>query len=142
MKTFKIFFIFFVLFINMNCSQEVPKNSKEESEISNMLKSFYTAYITENAQDREDFKRIEILKTKYCTKSLLNSIRTKDFDADPFINGQDYNEEWVKTLTVNKVVSKNNQFEVCFIVTYDNSLHCVKVTVKKEGEMWKIDGLH
>jgi len=78
-----------------------------------MLKDFYTAYVTEVSKMPEDLKKIDLIKTRFCTASLLSELRKKELDYDPFLNAQDSDMGLLKTLKIEE--SKRIGF---YIVTY------------------------
>ncbi|NML40682.1 DUF3828 domain-containing protein [Chitinophaga sp. G-6-1-13] len=104
-----------------------------------MLKQFYTVYITEGAKMTEDFKKLDLLKKKYCTTKLLYKIKHTELDADPFLNAQDVDGSWVKTLSVNKDPRKEKGYIVSFRGVESNTKITVRLQVTKEKENYKID---
>ncbi len=120
---------------------KVREKSSDQIQIEQMLKSFYTEYIKVNAAEKLDLVKGDSLKRKYCTKQFLDRIKQDtELDYDPLVNAQDYSNDWLNTMTIEKIDGKHNNYKVCFIYNYDNSLHCVIVNVVKQSGVWKIDG--
>jgi|SRR5690554_4647558 len=115
---------------------------KSQSEKALLLKKFYSSYIIENSQVPEDWDKINNLKKQYCTTNFLAKIEKTELEADPFLDVQDYNEDWINTLEIKEVGNKENPvFSVCFKLDFDESNHCVKVNMKQENGNWKIDNV-
>lgn len=142
MKTKTLAFLFTIgvmLFSTFNCQSNPPSSTDEQ--IISMLKEFYTAYITENAKMPADFTKINLIKKKYCTANLLSKIEKEELDYDPFLNAQDSNTEWLKTLTIKKDTKENNLFQVSYKDTYSGTQVIIKLIVIKEMESYKINAI-
>ena len=98
------------------------------------LKVFYQSYIRESS-------KIESLKAKHCTAKFLVQIADAELDADPFLNAQDVEEKWAENLEITPESAAKDQYKVCYTASFDNSKHCVKVTMVDEGGSWKIDNI-
>ena len=143
MKTRKliIFFTMGIILLGMlNCKNTPAQNEYSEEQIVNMLKNFYTGYITENSKIPENKEKLDSIKNEYCTTKLLNYIQ-KQFlerviDYDPFLNAQMIDTRMLETLTIKKDSVKNNLYYVSY--TY-GGLNTIKLTVVKEKDCYKID---
>lgn len=104
-----------------------PNSTQSDTSIViERLYEFYTKYITENSKHTTNYKNIELLKSEYCTNSLLQQINSQLFDFDPFINGQDCDIKWLKTLTIITDQSVDN----AFIISYFNINERIIIKVK------------
>ncbi|MBC9934150.1 DUF3828 domain-containing protein [Chitinophaga qingshengii] len=106
-----------------------------------MLKQFYTSYITEEAKNDVDEKKINLLKKKYCTTALLNKLKHMELDADPFVHAQDYDATWINTLSVRKDAKLADVYHVSYLDAYAKEKNTIKVQVVKEGNSYKIAAL-
>lgn len=88
-----------------------------------------------------DFEKINSIKKKYCTANLLRKIEKDELDYDPFLNAQDSNIEWIKTLSVKKDTKENNLYYVSYKDTYNGTQIVIKLIVLKEKESYKIDAI-
>ena len=128
-----------MLFSTFSCQSNQPSSTDEQ--IISMLKDFYTGYITENAKMPTDFAKINLMKKKYCTANLLSKIEKEELDYDSFLNAQDSNTEWLKTLAVKKDTKENNLYQVSYKDTYNGTQVVIKLIVIKEKESYKIDAI-
>lgn len=124
------------------------QSQNDDKEIKEMLKEFYTAYITEvsgNASFKLMAERLDSLKKKYCTEILLEKIPSlvEQSNADPIIKAQDSNIAYLKTLTIETNFKNKNQYQ--YIVSYFDSSNpsiektIIHLSVIKEKGNYKID---
>ena len=109
-------------------------------DISRQIKDFYSYYIIENTKlkPKEEFNK-DTLKT-YCTASFIDrTFNDPNTDEDPLLMVQDYNLHMKKTLSVTKINSEYNKYNVCYVESYDNTTHCIRVTIQIINGKWKID---
>lgn len=132
--------LFTVIMILFNSCGQAQDNSSDGKIIS-MLKEFYTSYITENSKMPPNMKNIDSMKRKYCTNSLLYKIKKQELDYDPFLNAQDSNTEWLKTLSITKDSNKTNLYIVSYIDSYSNNKISVKLIIVKEKDSFKINSI-
>lgn len=107
-----------------------------------MLREFYTLYITENDKMKRDDLRIATIKEKYVTPKLIAKIDSAmlyyNLDYDPFVNAQDYDTAWIKTLEIAPVLERTNTFDICY--TYNrNSKSCTTVVLVESEGKYMID---
>lgn len=107
-----------------------------------MLREFYTLYITENDKMKRDDLRIATIKEKYVTPKLIAKIDSAmlyyNLDYDPFVNAQDYDTAWIKTLEIAPVPERTNTFDICY--TYNrNSKSCTTVVLVESEGKYMID---
>lgn len=127
-----------------NCKSVQSPDKSSDDQILAMLKSFYTSYITEVAESGND-KTLETVKSKYCSDNLLRKIKTQieneELDYDPFINAQDSDKAWLKTLSITKDPHKLNIFVVSYTDNYTGKPVTVKLSVIKFKGLYKIDAI-
>lgn len=119
-------------------------SSSQQAQLSGMkmLREFYTLYITENDKMKRDDLRIATIKEKYVTQKLIAKIDSAmlyyNLDYDPFVNAQDYDTAWIKTLEIAPVPERTNTFDICY--TYNrNSKSCTTVVLVESEGKYMID---
>jgi Protein of unknown function (DUF3828) len=112
-----------------------------DTQAMDSLKTFYQSYIRETSKVPEDHAKVEALKAKHCTAKYLGELAEAELEADPFLNVQDVEETWADNLEITADAAAKDQFSVCFTASYDNSKHCVKVSMVDESGTWKIDNV-
>lgn len=145
MKT-KIIVLFFaaIMMLFYSCCNFAQNNLSEDQQIRNMLKEFYTSYMTQISEGR-DLKTARANPRKYSTKRLLKAIDSdKELDCDPWLSAQDADVENLKTLSIKKNIGIPNGY----IITYKSSskydseeAFIIKLTVVKEKDGYKIDSV-
>lgn len=106
-----------------------------------MLKTFYVIYISENAKESINKKRINIIKKKYVTEKLLNKIEKEELDYDPIINAQDCDVQWSKTLEITNDCKKSQIYIVSYIDVYSKRKNTIKLFIIKEFGYFKISNI-
>lgn len=110
---------------------------------STRLKDFYSAYIAEKGKAAEDTGRVRGLFQEYCTDSFARHLDRVyahgELEADPIIDAPDVDQSWIKTLTVQK--NGGDDYQVCYVDTYDNQKHCLDVHLVNENGKWKINNV-
>jgi hypothetical protein len=116
------------------------QNNLPDTQAVKMLGDFYTSYMTEfdNLSSGHKHRTDAILK-KYCTASLINKIPklADKLDSDPFLNAQDSDSSWVKSLVINKDLKTPG----VYIVSYhdgNNTNSIIHLLVIKQMESYKI----
>jgi len=127
-----------VLFSTLNCQSK--QSGSTDKQVIIMLKDFYTSYITENAKMPPDFSKINSIKNKYCTSTFLHKLETDKLDYDPFLNAQDCDTEWLKTLLI-KMDTEKNLYQVSYKDISSGTQVVIKLIVKKENKVYKIDAI-
>ena len=131
-------FVSFLLFFGTYCQGQ---NKSSNDSAATMLKQFYTSYITASEQSLDE-KKLDLIKKQYCTKRILNRIaKDEELDADPFVQAQDTNIDWLRTLVINKDAQKSNVYNVSYEDTYTKKRIVIKLLVVKEGQKYKIDNI-
>ncbi|HEY1163728.1 MAG TPA: DUF3828 domain-containing protein [Chitinophaga sp.] len=120
-----------------------PAHATAPSDASmEMLKQFYTAYIAEFLKDEPSEKKLHSIRKQYCTAGLLNKIKGAELDYDPFLNAQDADEDWLKTLSVTKDPQRKKDAYIISLVDKDTQTKTtIRLLVVKEKERYKIDAI-
>jgi len=128
-----------------NYSYTQPQSGPSDRQALAMLKEFYTAYITELSKWPLNTKKLNEIKKKYCTVSLLNKINAQlesgKLDSDPLLQAQDVDISWLKTLSFNRTVKRLNTYTVSYLDTASNEKVIMYLTVIKQGEFFKISSV-
>lgn len=103
-----------------------------------MLQHFYKTYIT--AINNSDDKLISATQHKYVTAKVLKQLDAPDLDYDPFINAQDVDMDWLRTLNIVKDSKDPQLYIVSFVDNYEKKRHYVKVLVVRQKDQYKING--
>lgn len=121
----------------------MPAHAAAPSDASmEMLKEFYTEYIKEMLKTSSSEKKLHSIRKQYCTIGLLNKIKSAELDYDPFLNAQDVDEDWLKTLSVSKDPQRKKDGYIISLVDNDTKTKTtVKLIVIKEKERYKIDAI-
>ena len=135
-RKFTLNAFFLVIIALMTACSDGPNAQALES-----LKTFYKGYIAETSKLPENRAAVESLKAQHCTARYLKQLAAEDLEADPFLNAQDVEESWASNLEVTPDDVVQNQFAVCYTASFDNSKHCVEVTMVEDGGSWKIDNI-
>ncbi|HXG93122.1 MAG TPA: DUF3828 domain-containing protein [Blastocatellia bacterium] len=109
-----------------------------------VVREFYQWYIQTLNKNEEPFKK-KTFVSKYATARLiawLTKVTTGDdpLDYDYFLNAQDWGENWDKDINISSVVMQPNIAKL--VVSFGNPSdpdHKLRVTLKKESGVWKID---
>ena len=125
---------------NQEHNKQTEKANSQLEEVQRLSK-FYKEYITENLSVTENTDKIENLLNKYCTNSFREKLSSLQLDADPIVDAQDYEEEWINNMSIIKLENASHEYQVCFLLSFDNSQHCIFLTLKKEDDLWKINNI-
>lgn len=149
--------LFMISFLN-SCKKEELKTKvalKTENTISleanqqieKMLVTFYSSYLKEfsNENLHESERKLDSIKVKYCTKSLLDSISNEfennGLDYDPFIKAQDVSSAMMESLIVKKISDSENKFKVQYFEKDSGNQTNIFVSVVNENGSFKISSL-
>lgn len=143
-----------VFVITNSCGQ--LKNNPTDKQAEQMLKDFYTKYITVFATEppgHEGQKKLESLQRQYCTKALVKKIPEliEQTDSDPYLKAQDSDINLLKTLTITKDLQNENEYIVSYsfdrLVNVDpykkeKETVVIHLTVVNEDGSYKIDSIN
>lgn len=106
----------FVLLFTLSCKQQSTDKEPDSSAIENkniiFLKKIYEEYISACCKLSEDYSVLENVKRKYLSEDLYNKLDTTGLDYDPFLDAQDCDENWIKTLEINTVQNKTGIYQI------------------------------
>lgn len=112
--------LFVLLFAIQSCGQNsntvqitFSKNNEEDSG-TKFLKSFYEEYISACCELPQDENILENIKKKYLSNNLYNQLNIAELDYDPFLDAQDCDIEWIKTLEVKPIQDKDNVYQIFY----------------------------
>ena len=127
-------FVSILIFFSSFCRAQ-NKSSNDSAAI--MLKQFYTSYISADEESQ-----LTLIKKQYCTKKILNRIaKDEELDADPFLQAQDTDIDWLRTLVINKDAQKPNVYTVSYMSNYSKKRIINRLLVVKVGQAYKIDDI-
>ncbi|KDN55235.1 DUF3828 domain-containing protein [Flavobacterium seoulense] len=118
-----------------------------DKQVEKMVTTFYKSYLEEfsNQDLKESERKLDSIKEKYCTKTLLDSISNEfennELDYDPFIKGQDVSKDVINSLSVSKVEGSENKFKVNYLDKFSDDKVVILVTVIDENGSFKISYL-
>lgn len=108
-----------------------------------MLTKFYKAYIPAFASS-DEVNQTQKLQKQYTTAKLNAWINKQteavELDYDPFLNAQDCDIYWLKTLKIEKDAKTPNLYIVSYVDKYNPKRNYVKLFVTKERNQYKISG--
>lgn len=131
--------VYFSYSINNFAVDTIQPNIVQQDTIVTTLLLFYTSYITENIEMND--QKVSELKKKYITSQFLDKLQKLNLDYDPFVNAQDYDEDWLKTLKVIRNKEINGVYEVYRFDNYNKRYVCIKLRIIKENGQYKIDSI-
>ena len=111
-----------------------------------VLREFYKWYIHSLSRQIDPLKAGEATLRKYVTLRLIRVIERNEklpegegFDADYFLQTQEDSSVTDKNISISNVAIKGATATA--IVTFDDGYPKVKVSLKQEGGVWKIDNV-
>ena|SRR5256885_3178556 len=112
------------------------------------VRNFYEWYLHALNQNEEPLEKHQAELSKFVTQRLMKSLtralkRPRGIDADFFIDAQDWDETWEKNISVSKARLQGARATI--IVTLKSKSfgnHKLRVGLRKEGGMWKIDSVN
>lgn len=103
-----------------------------------VIKGFYEWYIRSISQNIDPFKRNRGTLRKYVTLKLIREVEKTELEADYFLQTQDWDDAWEKSVSVSKLQVKGPTATA--IVTFNAEEYPrVMVRLRQEGSIWKID---
>lgn len=113
------------------------------------VQRFYKWYLHALNQKQDPLEKHQAELSKFVTQRLMKSLRRAikrpdGIDADFFIDAQDWDEAWEKNISVTKAAIQGEQATVGITLKggpgFDNKR--LKVGLRKEGGVWKIDSIN
>ncbi len=139
----KIIFSLFLSLIGISAINVYKQQYNiKDQDITKMIKTFYTEYIMACVKN-SNMDTMNAIREKYCTKAFFNKIiKEKETDFDLFLNAQDCDVEWLKTLNVMKSSENEDKYMVSYINNYDESLIKIDLTVIFEDKSFRISNVN
>lgn len=135
------------------CTDIAHSQNKAEREQVNMITKFYTALNTvcsDNQKNQHVVKSAcDSVITKYCTQGIRQeAMQWLDAKGESVSNYWKMDKESLKTMKIVKDTIDSNMYLVSYYTNMSNSKSNsdkqkvnLKITVKKEGKNYKIDGV-
>jgi len=148
MMNFKLllFLLAFVSHIEdfSQCKICVDQDEFSQSQISKMLTDFYSKLAALCSDPNElNLEEIYLLKKEYCTSNYFKEIEELNdpdiLDYEPLVNGQDFGNEYIKNLSIEKDKVKSNIYYVSFSKPNDKQKTIIKLRIAKINRLYKID---
>ena len=125
----------------------LPLSAQTSATPEKTLKDFYRWYIHElNASREPRAERSKINPVVSIRLSRWLSSKTgREWDADYFIDAQDFDAKWENGITVLRAAIKGNKADVKVVLSSPDSLssgfspHTLRIKMIKESGVWKID---
>lgn len=130
-----------VFFSVFSCKNTSAQEKFSEEKVKEMLKNFYTSYITVNSIAAR--KKSDSVVRKYCTPKLVDYIdklysKPSDGDSyDIFLKSQMVDMPMLENLAIRKDLKKNDLYYVS--ITYGKGQWTIKLSIVKESGDYKID---
>lgn len=126
--------IFLVIILFLTSCVESRQEDKEKI----ILYEFFSAYISEKSKPNTNPEVIDSLKKNYCKDEYILFLDTAHFEADPFLDVQDYDKKWLESLTVYIEDPKLNVYKICFHISFNNEQKCVNVKLTNDGKISEV----
>ena len=141
MNTRALITVSIILLSTLGCKNSSAQEKFSEEKVKEMLKEFYTSYITLNSKIPNDAKKNDSIIDKYCTKNAFNELAGEErIEYDPFLKSQMVETRILKTMTFRKDSAKDNIYYVSY--TYNKDHVTIKLLIVKEKDGYKIDLLY
>ena len=140
-KQIIFFAIGIIFFCALGCKNISAQEKSPEEKVKEMLKTFYTNYITMNSG--VGYNKSDSIQRLYCTKKLIDYINKLyseppgKVDSDVFLKSQMVDIKMLEHLEFGKDPYKDDLYYV--YLTYGMWRWTVKLSVVKESEGYKIN---
>ena len=114
------FIMVLVLNWNLLACQKQAQNTDDKA--INMLRDFYTLFLSETCQERPDWEKVDSILKKYTTANLRKQWKelSDKMDYDLLIDGQFCLKEWIKTMKISKDETRDLTYKINFYYTLEN----------------------
>ena len=141
-------FILFLIFGNVNSVFAKAVETPEQS-----ATSFYKWYMNALNQNRDPRTRQKRKLLSFLSKRFgkwVYSIPDEEYGADVFIDAQDFDEEWARSVSSSKAVVRGNNASLTITLgVFENGRqskgigkHILRLKMVKEDGLWKIDHIN
>lgn len=101
------------------------------------LKTFYTDYISACSATPQNTADLERLKREFLSEELMEELKVAELDYDPFLNAQDCDISWVKTLQIEVIESGNKDYQVSYNDGY--GIKTIIVSLQEKNDKLRIN---
>jgi hypothetical protein len=128
---------------NKNETVVTPSNPETvKTAATKMINSFYSEYITQcSSSATDDAAGRNAIIEKYCTAELTSKVKNSDPDFDPFLNAQDCDIAWLKTLTITQDENNKDTYYICYTAAPGEEPNCIDLKVIEEKGRFKISSV-
>ncbi|MCE2733407.1 MAG: YbjP/YqhG family protein [Flammeovirgaceae bacterium] len=114
----------------------ITKQDDESTKALLFLRKFYEEYLAAfNAGSTDSVKK------KYCTVELLEKLNHSELSYDPFLNAQDFDDNFLKTINIRKLVDSKESFIVSYIDSYTKRDVQITLRLLEIQNEYKIDSV-
>lgn len=112
------------------------------------VRRFYEWYLHELNQNEEPLEKHQAELSKFVTQRLMKSLnralrRPEGIDADFFIDAQDWDKTWEKNIYASKARIQGARATTNVMLKGESfDKHRLRVGLRKEGGVWKIDSVN
>lgn len=130
---FSITFLF--VFLIFSAVQTAPAQTAPEA----VIKTFYNGYIRSTGKGVDPFGKRSTLKKHLTTRLIREQVTAHEAsqDEDYFLKSPVYNGKWENNFTVSNLLVKGAAANA--VITFPEGSPRIKVSLKKEARVWKID---
>lgn len=111
-----------------------------------VVRNFYEAYLNSLNQNEDPLTKRRTELSKLVTRRLMASLdraRKRGLDADYFLDAQDWDETWEKNITTSSLGIQGLRATINVVLKGDSfGEHKLRVDVRKEAGVWKIDSVN
>ncbi len=118
----KTLYLIIILFLAFGYVAQSQNNSSDIKKAKAMIQEFYALYFKAASAFPINREPITTILNTYCTNELVTTIENGELSYDPFINAQDIEHDWFKSLQVSK-----GEGDKVFIVSYHNGESLTKI---------------
>ena len=136
MRTISIITVVLILLSTLSCKKSSAQEKFSEENVKEMLKNFYTNYVTENSTFPINQKKRDSIEHRYCTKNVFNQFEG-NIEYDIFLKSQMVDTLILKTMTFRKDSVKDNLYYVSYVYNKDHVT--ITLLIAKETDGYKID---
>lgn len=140
--------ILIVNFLNLTSCNHLSESretlwQKAESPLD-ILNKFYTEYYKELIKMPMELDKIELIREKYCSPSLIEHLEKLELDYDPFFKAQDIEDEFLETMEIKKdeSIKDKDVYVLCYLSNYKNRKICINLVVRNIDDNLKIDEVY
>jgi hypothetical protein len=147
-KIFIGLFTFLLILGNVNYAAASYAQTPEQT--ATEFYRWYVGQLNRNKDPRTQQKQKMLTFISKRFAKWVYSIPNDEYDADVFIDGQDYDQDWEQAITTSKAVVKGNTatLKVTLGVSPNGKVikskwkHVLRLKMVKEGGNWKIDRIN